>query len=119
MNLHDISIEQITMFCNMFNCSLEEFKPSFNDSYYLKMFTGSMGPQPEFRVTETSCKGINYYKGLGYRYFKISKEKQIGFLVIKEYEEEVYLDKIYFDLKCKIQWIKFLDKIEKSNTNNL
>lgn len=85
MNLQDISIEQITMFCNMFNCSLEEFKPSHNDSYYLKMFTGSMGPQPEFRVTETSCKGINYYKG--------------------------------YDLT--IQWLKFLDKIEKSNTNNL
>ena len=65
-----------------------------------------------------SLEGINYYKGLGYRYFKISEEKQIGFLVIKEYEEEVYLDKIYFDLSFQgkgyfKEIIKFIEKFNK------
>ena len=61
MVLKDITIEQITQFCNKFDCGLGEFKPSFNGAYYLQMFTGAMGPQPEFHVTETSCIGINYY----------------------------------------------------------
>ena len=63
MNLKDITKEQITEFCNKFNCGLGEFKPSFEGKYYLQMFTGAMGPQPEFHVTETTCIGINYYKG--------------------------------------------------------
>lgn len=63
MNLKDITKEQITEFCNKFNCGLYEFKPSFEGKYYLKMFTGAMGPQPEFHITETACLGINYYKG--------------------------------------------------------
>ena len=63
MNLSEITKEQITEFCNKFDCGLGEFKPSFDGEYYLKMFTGAMGPQPEFHVTEDSCIGINYYKG--------------------------------------------------------
>ena len=62
MNISELTEKQITKFCNKFDCSLGEFKPSFNGSYYLQMFTGAMGPQPEFNVTETSCIGINYYK---------------------------------------------------------
>lgn len=62
MNLSKITKEQIIKFCNMFDCGLGEFKPSFEGAYYLQMFTGSMGPQPEFHVTENSCIGINYYK---------------------------------------------------------
>ena len=74
MNLSELTTEQISMFCNKFNCSLDEFKPSYNGVYYLRMFSGIMGPQPEFHVTETSCIGINYYKNYNLT------EKWINFL---------------------------------------
>ena len=62
MNLNELTKEQLNKFCNKFDCSLSEFKPSFDGAYYLQMFSGAMGPQPEFHVTETACVGINYYK---------------------------------------------------------
>ena len=62
MILNELTNEQLNKFCNQFDCSLSNFKPSYNGTYYLKMFSGYMGPQPEFHVTETSCVGINYYK---------------------------------------------------------
>ena len=62
MNLKDIRIDDVAKFCKKFNCSLDEFRKINKDTYYLKMFTGIMGPQPEFEVTETSCVGINAYK---------------------------------------------------------
>ena len=62
MILENLTEEQITEFCNKFFCGLSEFKPScYKGMYYLRMFTGAMGPQPEFYVTENSCVGINYY----------------------------------------------------------
>ena len=63
MNLKDISNEEINKFCKKFKFSLDEFKESYDGTFYLRMFTGYMGPQPEFCVTETSCIGINYFKG--------------------------------------------------------
>ena len=62
MILGELTTEQLNKFCNKFDCSLEDFKPSYDGTYYLKMFTGAMGPQPEFSVTENFCVGINYYK---------------------------------------------------------
>ena len=62
MILENLTKEQLNVFCMRFDCSLSEFKPSYNGVYYLQMFTGAHGPQPEFYVTENSCVGINYYQ---------------------------------------------------------
>lgn len=62
MNLSELTKEQLNKFCKKFDCCLGAFKPSFDGTYYLKMFSCAMGPQPEFSVTENSCIGINYYK---------------------------------------------------------
>ena len=62
MILENLTKEQLSKFCEKYNCSLSEFKPSYKGMYYLKMFTGAHGPQPEFYVTENSCVGINYYQ---------------------------------------------------------
>ena len=76
MILSKLTTEQLNKFCNKFDCSLYEFKPSFDGAYYLKMFSGAMGPQPEFHVTEDSCIGINYYKSydLTKQWIKFLKE---------------------------------------------
>ncbi len=63
MEIKDLTKEQLNDFCLQFDCSLADFKPTFENKYYLKMFTGCHGPQPEFHIDETSCLGINYYKG--------------------------------------------------------
>ena len=62
MKLQNLTNDDILCFCKQFNCGLDEFKPAFNNKYYLRMNSGYMGPQPEFNVDETSCIGINYYK---------------------------------------------------------
>lgn len=83
MILNKITKEEINLFCNKFGCNVEEFKPTFNGAYYLKMFSGCMGPQPEFHVTDTSCVGINYYKS-----YDLTKQ-WIEFLnEIEKYKEE-------------------------------
>ena len=63
MNVKDLTKKQVMVFCNKFNCELDEFKPVFGNKYYLRMFTGYQGPQPEFYVDENSCIGINAYSG--------------------------------------------------------
>ena len=63
MNLQDLTKKHLTQFCEKFDCSLDEFKHDRDDSYYLRMFSGVMGPSPEFVVTKDYCIGINYYEG--------------------------------------------------------
>ena len=82
MEIKHLTNEQVNQFCLKFDCSLAEFKPSFDGKYYLKMFTGYHGPQPEFNVDETSCVGINYYKNTD-----ISKQ-WVNFLKTLENEVE-------------------------------
>ena len=54
--------EVLNDFCKKYNCVVSEFKlNSNNKSFYLRMFTGFYGPQPEFSVTDETCVGINTY----------------------------------------------------------
>lgn len=54
--------------------------------------------QIEFLVNKYfDSKRINYYIDLGYQYYNLVDKERIGFLVIVDRTNEIYLDKIYFN----------------------
>jgi len=60
MFIEKLKKEQISEFAARFDCSVAELKKD-DECIYVKFFTGSYGPQPEFWLTDFECKASEYF----------------------------------------------------------
>ena len=48
-------------FAESLHCSLDEVSPSTNNTVYVKLSTGVMGPNPEFWLSDFDCTANSYF----------------------------------------------------------